>query len=415
MDRNWLVGVLTILTVAGAILPRDLPAETPPVSRGLIRLLNGRSEAKRSQAITALGQDTRRLIESHEAILDATTRRIDATANADEIPLSTFRLMQLLGRIERPAAEDYLIELLDHERMEVAMIAADTLGQYQRFGAIEALKQQVDRAEFDSHYGFRFNLVRALVCMRHPDAIEFLGELEPKLDGQLAHEVKGRLDDITVASFHGDQARFDAWQSRDGRMNTFEPIRLASDSGSRERIVLKPSYYGIPIHAKRLVFVIDCSSSMLDRTYHGTRISEAKRELLAAINALPSDAEFTIIMFNETIRPWRTELIVATDENKAKAHQFVAGLVPAQATNTYEALREAIYLDSSLEAVFLLSDGKPNRGTIRVPAMIVQDITERNRFRHLAINTIGISVGGTTLSFMQQLAERNAGEFRAVQ
>jgi hypothetical protein len=68
--------------------------------------------------------------------------------------------------------------------------------------------------------------------------------------------------------------------------------------------------------------------------------------------------------------------------------------------------------DDQLEAVFLLTDGKPTIGEIVSKPAIVADILHRNRFRHLNFNTIGIAVDGSTKSFLQQLAKESNGEFR---
>ena len=48
--------------------------------------------------------------------------------------------------------------------------------------------------EFSESYGFRFNLVRALAQMEHPDAVEFLTELQQQLDGQLHYQLQSALD-----------------------------------------------------------------------------------------------------------------------------------------------------------------------------------------------------------------------------
>ena len=383
--------------------------------RVITRVLNGRSEPARLQLIRQLANDPRGLLENIEEIVGASEMRLETAALIDPIPPTTFELLRLVARVEHPATERFLVGMLQHERSEIAMIATDVLGESRRFGAIESLKGQIERPEYPELYGFRFNLVRSLLRMSHPDAIEFLGTLEKQLDGQLRLELSQRLDEVSLEHFRGDAERFDAWQRQTARVPDSATIKLASESGSKEKLQLaSSSYYGIPIHAKRLVFVIDCSGSMDDPAYGGTRLSHAKRELGRAIAALPNEAEFTILAFHELVFSWRTELVPATPENKAKAMRYVAGLTTAKATNTYSALREAMRVDSNLEAIFLISDGRPNRGEITAPAAIIQDITNRNQYQNLIIHTVGIAVSGPTQLFMEQLAETNAGMFRAV-
>ena len=418
MNGKAAAGLALLLTVLLTPLPRGggaVWAQRPPSPRLIVRLLNGPDEARRVQAISAIHRNPAAWIPVVDQLVHAARLRLEKTSTAAEIPSSTFRLVRSLARIEHRDVDAFLTELLDCDRTEIAMSVADALGEFQRGELISALRQQTELPEFESHYGFRFNLVRALVRMKHPQAIEFLGELEPTLDGQLAYETGKQLDAVTADDFRGDEARFQAWKEKTGRARQSEPIQLVASSGSRQPIRLAESdYYGIPIHAKSVAFVLDCSGSMNDRTYHSTRLAEAKRELVRTIRSLPADAEFTIIIFNEMIHPWRHELTTASEENKASAFQFIRRVGCGKATNTYGALRRAIDLDDNLEAIYLLSDGRPNRGSITAPGMIVSDIATRNRFRHLVINTIGVAVRGVTESFMRALAEQNAGEFRAV-
>jgi hypothetical protein len=104
--------------------------------------------------------------------------------------------------------------------------------------------------------------------------------------------------------------------------------------------------------------------------------------------------------------------VAATEENKRAAVDFIRRLGYGDKTNTYGALRYSLEFDDQLEAVYLLTDGKPTIGEIVSKPRIVADILHRNRFRHLNFNTIGIAVDGSTKAFLQQLAKESNGEFR---
>ena len=127
---------------------------------------------------------------------------------------------------------------------------------------------------------------------------------------------------------------------------------------------------------------------------------------------MPEDAEFAIVFYHTTVKEWRNELVMATEENKREAIQFIRRLGYGNKTNTHGALRKSLDFDDDLEAVFLLTDGKPTAGDIIAPNGIVKDVLHRNRFRHLNFNTIGVGVQGLTRSFLRRLAEETNGEFR---
>ncbi len=101
------------------------------------------------------------------------------------------------------------------------------------------------------------------------------------------------------------------------------------------------------------------------------------------------------------------------EKNKQAAKQLIRGLRPGDKTNTHGALRKSLEFDDSLEAVFLLTDGRPTAGDIVQPDHIIDDILHRNRFRHLNFNTIGIALSESTERFLQTLAVESGGEFRA--
>ncbi len=152
------------------------------------------------------------------------------------------------------------------------------------------------------------------------------------------------------------------------------------------------------------MFIIDHSGSMREYAGGQSRLDRAKFELTRAIEALPPDSEFALLFYDSDIHLWRDELVVANEENKRKAIYFVSRLEYGSKTNTYGSLCRALEFDDDLEAVFLLTDGRPTAGAIIHPMAIVDDILHRNRFRHLNFNTIGIAVGRSN-----RIVSENAG------
>lgn len=402
-----------------AIAPPAVWSKPPRDSR-LLKMLTGRSEQVRLRAVNGIGSDGA----SQKAALDdmvAAVRQHAEETGADDLARpSTVQLIYRVGGVDDPRSEQLLIELLDSSHLGLAMISADVLGKNKFYGAIEPLKKQVDRPDYRQLYGFRFNIIRALAQMEHPDAVEFLSELRPALDGQLAFKLDELLADVNVSHFHGDQQRFEQWKgavpSESKRAEPaekfFQTAGHQPESLQRVKLGRDNKYYGIEIHAKRLMFVIDNSGSMRDYWGGATRLQRAKAELIHAIEDLPLDSKFALVFFNTTVSQWRSELLEANERNKREAIQFVRRLGYGVKTNTYGALRRSLAFDDELEAVFLLTDGKPTAGSIIRTDAIVADILYRNRFRHLNFNTIGIGVQGRTEGFLRSLAEQTGGEFR---
>jgi hypothetical protein len=183
----------------------------------------------------------------------------------------------------------------------------------------------------------------------------------------------------------------------------------------------QPTYYGMQIRARRIVFVLDTSGSM-----DGPPITIAKKELLKVISELPEATSFDVVMFDGSITSWQPRLVPATKENKALASAAVRNREVGSDTFSFAALKEAFRLEP--EAIYFLSDGEPSDAPVET---ILNHIVHGNIERRVSIHTIGVkpneatravaplaallgvgSSGDGLTEFMKPLAEKNYGSFR---
>lgn len=388
------------------------------------RTLIAPSESVRFREINRLSKDPQRLTQHLDAVTEALLKHGKECTEERPPEASSVALCHLLGELETKASELALQTLLQSEYPEIAMLAVGQIGRKKYTDSIPLLNELVDRLEYREDYAYRFQVIRALIEMGHADASEILLRLRSDLDGQLRYHVDTYLEARSVDDFSGDQNRFKRFTDklREPEVNESN-AKLVTASGffsadsdkpeSLERMRLKPQqYYGIDIHAKRILFILDHSGSMKDPWYGMPRLDRAKGELIKAIRALSGDAEFGIVAFHTRVHQWNDGLVEATEANKDLAIEFVRSLGFGDRTNTYAALRSALDYDADLEAVYLLTDGKPTIGEIVAHQLILADILHRNRFRHLNLNTIGLAVDGFTREFLMRLAEDSGGEFR---
>lgn len=288
---------------------------------------------------------------------------------------------------------------------------ADGLGQQGDSTSLATLVKLAKLPLFEQEFAVRRSVVLALANVQELEAVDVLVELLGKLEGEVRGDIVRYLTSISGEQHELDAAAWREWwlASREG----FQfPLR------GQKVIIARPKprsmsqqYYGIPIYAKRLVFVIDVSGSMR----RGGRIDAAKRELIEAINALPAGVSFNVLAFSERVTRWRKKLLDAAPENKEKAVQFVEQLGLGRATASYDALEAALDLDA--EAIYFLTDGAPHGGKVDQPAEIVDVLTRLNHTRRVTINSIGIGVGpeGNLFdTFLKTLSEKNYGEYRRV-
>ena len=248
-----------------------------------------------------------------------------------------------------------------------------------------------------------------MIHFRTTASVEALVALLPKIDGEVRGDVVRYLEEISHERFDCDAKAWQAWWK-----NHSAGFKFPEDTAARRGQVAVPqggrSYYGLPLYARRVVFVIDVSGSMA-----GPRLAMAQRELTNVVAGLPEDASLGLVAFSTQVLPWRKELAVATKANKQDAYRFINRLWAKGRTATYDALDVAFHYDA--EAIYLLSDGSPNHGKIVIPAGIITAISGANRGRRVSIYTIGIAPGaaeGANEQFMKILAEQNFGLYKRV-
>jgi hypothetical protein len=114
-------------------------------------------------------------------------------------------------------------------------------------------------------------------------------------------------------------------------------------------------FFGARDHAHSFAYVIDCSGSMASHS----SLEVAKRELLASLEQLPPDAEFSVVFYNMIPRmltdpDGHKGLMAATASNKQRIKQQLAMIAPDGGTDHMAALRAAIALKP--EVIFFLTD-----------------------------------------------------------
>jgi len=323
-------------------------------------------------------------------------------------------LVMILLASESTDTQRDLTKLLDAfaaipENVARLIDAADELGKLADDVSLLSLRRMTELKCFSSVFGVRRAVVQAMILVRRPKAIEALIDLLPKTDGEVRGDIRRYLVAVAGQIAGADDKVWSSWWKKHKEDFQFPP--RDSKPLSAEAVPGTPSYYGLPIQARRIVFVIDISGSM-----RGPRLEAARRELNATIDKLPDATSLNIVAFSDRTVVWRKTLAPATPQTKQAAERFVYLLRAGGRTAAYDALDAAFRFDT--EAIYFLSDGAPNAGTIPRPDAILTAVTQANRARRISIYTIGIAPGepgGPLDSFMKTLAEEDFGVYRRVE
>lgn len=134
------------------------------------------------------------------------------------------------------------------------------------------------------------------------------------------------------------------------------------------------------------------------------RVEEAKREVGGAIAGMGGDATFDILYFESEPHLWKDGMVVATDDAKDEAKDFLHDLKEGGGTGMKAAMEKAFALSPSV--IILVSDGEP---TDADPQDILDRVRELNPDGTVVIHTIVVGDDLDT-SFMRSLAEQNGGQ-----
>src|ERR1039457_4231671 len=108
---------------------------------------------------------------------------------------------------------------------------------------------------------------------------------------------------------------------------------------------------------KDIAFVLDTSGSMA-----GKKLAQAKKALHFVVETLNDGARFEITRFSTGVEPLFERLVTASEQNRAKADDFIRALKPIGGTAIDDALKKALALRPSRDdhpfVVIFLTDGR---------------------------------------------------------
>jgi hypothetical protein len=187
-----------------------------------------------------------------------------------------------------------------------------------------------------------------------------------------------------------------------------------SGGGTGRGIGPGTEFFGLRDRAGSYAYVIDCSGSMdlhLGSTRGRNVLDVAKRELLASLDPLPSDAKIGVIFYNQnptvfTDPAGRKELMTASASNKARIRTRLDEMPPVGGTDHVAALRAALAMRP--EVIFFLTDAD-----FLDPAAAEAIRREAGKTRILAVEFgVGSSIHGSEP--LRRLADATGGSYKYI-
>jgi len=124
------------------------------------------------------------------------------------------------------------------------------------------------------------------------------------------------------------------------------------------------------------VFVMDTSHSM----EADGKIDQAKAAMRHCISQLDEQDRFAVVAFSTEVEPWKSELLDATEANRALALRYVDALEATGGTNIDGALEKALSFAPAGSNrpfnVIFMTDGKPTLGATTAAAKILDRLAK---------------------------------------
>lgn len=336
----------------------------------------------------------------------------------------------------------------------VRIIALDGL---LRLGDVKAAEPLFVAAVEDSEWQIRLSGIAGVEKLKCKAGIAAMIRQLKKEDGRLRDDLSGTLKRLTGMDFGYNASAWDEWWKTNGERWDGNPVGGAkvagndvkSAGGAGGTTAEPPTFFGLKITSKKIVFVLDVSGSMADPSepppdkdkppvvnsggngpapepwepgLKGTKLEVLKWEFERTVKKLDDKVTFNIIVFASDVQRWKDKMQPATPAVKAEAIDFVKKQSPTSQTNTGDALEKAFELagqglsDKSyaalVDTIYLMSDGAPNAGKYPNPDDIIRKVKEWNVLSKVIINTVGL--GNPTNynpNFLSQLAGMTGGVF----
>jgi HEAT repeat protein len=360
--------------------------------------------------------------------------------------------VQALANMRDPATTDGLIEALNDKIPALRVLAAQALGELRQEKSVAGLVTALNAEDWT----LRKSAAEALGKIRSRDAIEPLIARFETEQGVVVETIYRALVDVTGQDHSYEPKYWRRWWEQakgDFKVPSEHEVRLMKDRASAAMAQYqspdKKKYHTIETLSKKMIFVIDVSSSMGDKIAvpdtatpeqieaFGTRVKMeiAKTELIALLSTLPDDVEFNIITFAGQAKPWQGGLVGTGSRaaaikyvSKLKAMEAVAsagrsrgpvtGGSDDQKTNTYGAILAAFgFADEGtpdwkkrgkVDTIFFVTDGLPTTGQVVDVMKMIEIVTEMNRTRGLTIHLVMFDKEAAER--MKGLAEKNGGK-----
>lgn len=174
-------------------------------------------------------------------------------------------------------------------------------------------------------------------------------------------------------------------------------------------------FYDLTVKARRVIFVLDHSKSMLSQLGGQTRLDRLRDEMDSFFAESDGSQYFDIHCFNDRLKTFRRKLVHNDDVAVKEARDFLNTQPARGKTATFDALKSAIIegQEESAQRIIFVTDGHPTTGSIVDPHAILAALIQLNKDPLIPIDVLAYDTATYPVrrAFLQQLAYDHQGQF----
>jgi len=215
------------------------------------------------------------------------------------------------------------------------------------------------------------------------------------------------------------------WAREQGRIVVPERLATLREHATRAQ------FFGVPVTGGSIAFLIDTSGSMDEAPGGGpttgprgrsdakTRLDAAKEQIVLAVQAMLAESQYQVLTFASEARAWTSTPVKPSSNSTRSLTELLGRLRAHGGTNLFEGLATALQFEqrrygdassSTIDELFVLSDGEPTAGAVQQADDLLRLVREANQYTKVRIHCVFTGTGkGADL--LRSLAEQNGGVF----
>ncbi|MDG1499488.1 MAG: HEAT repeat domain-containing protein [Planctomycetota bacterium] len=318
------------------------------------------------------------------------------------------------GAIATPEEAMDLARLIAADRLQAARCGAarfgQALGESDPVGALSLLGNLLS----DESSNVRRAAVDGLEAVATKSGV---GLMIARLEVEERERVRWALVD-SLQRLSGRKYRLDVrpWKLWHEKLaDDWKPESSSSDGHEADRGEATVAFAGMPILSDRVCFLIDLSGSIWTKKSDGVLPKDVVgEELQKALDTLPEGTLFNVIPYINDPVPWQDELQKAKSKNVEAAKEFYSDCKSRGAGNVYDAIQLAL-VDPEVDTIIILTDGAPSGGHRWNLDLMVQLLTEQNRYRAVTYDALLVGASDFLTKRWLDLTKATGGECTSIE